>query len=255
MNILDRIVASTKKRVEKDKAAGMPARNSVKRQPFIFEKSLRGSDISFICEVKKASPSKGVIAEDFPYLDIAKEYEGAGASAISVLTEPEFFRGADEYLKEIRKSVDIPILRKDFVIDKFQIEQSFRFGADAILLICSILSGEELSEFIKEADKFGLSSLVEVHNEEELRTAVEAGARIIGVNNRDLKTFEVDTQNSIRLRKLTPDEIIFVSESGIRTAEDVEVLRKNGVDAVLIGEALMRSSDKKAALDTLRGRR
>ena len=254
MNILDRIVESTRKRVEKEKRIGMPPRSSVKRQPFIFEKSLRGSDISFICEVKKASPSKGVITEDFRYLDIAKDYEEAGARAISVLTEPEFFQGSCEHLKEIRTSVDIPLLRKDFIIDKFQIEQSARLGADAILLICSIISENELSEFIREADKFGLSSLVEVHDENELKMAIDAGARMVGVNNRDLKTFEVDTENSIRLRKLTPQETIFVSESGIRTAEDIAALRKGRVDAVLIGETLMRSPDKKAALDALRGR-
>jgi len=253
MNILDRIVASNRVRVERDKKAGMPPQTAEKRPPFLFEKSLRGPDIAFICEVKKASPSKGVIANDFPYVDIAREYELAGASAISVLTEPEFFQGSDSYLAEIRKVVGIPLLRKDFIIDKFQIEQSSRLGADAILLICAILSPDDLSEYIKEADRFGLSCLVEVHDDNELKTALNAGARIIGVNNRDLRDFEVDTGNSIRLRKITPKNVIFVSESGIRTAEDIEDLRKNRVDAVLIGEALMRSADKGSALAVLRG--
>lgn len=254
MNILDRIVASTRERVEKDKAVGMPSESAAKRPPFLFEKSLRKPDIAFICEVKRASPSRGIIADDFPYLDIARDYELAGASAISVLTEPEFFKGSDSYLTEIRKVVDIPLLRKDFIIDKFQIEQSARFGADAVLLICAILRPEELAEYIAYADGFGLSCLVEVHDEDELKVALSAGARVIGVNNRDLKTFNVDTGNSIKLRKVTPKNVIFVSESGIRTADDVEDLRKHGVDAVLVGEVLMRSADKKAAISALRGR-
>jgi indole-3-glycerol phosphate synthase len=253
MNILDRIVASTEKRVERDKKDGMPPECGEKRQPFRFEKSLRGPDMSFICEVKKASPSKGVIAEDFPYLEIVREYEAAGASAISVLTEPEFFQGKYSYLTEIRSITNIPLLRKDFIIDRFQIEQSSCLGADAILLICSILTPAKLAEFIKEADRFGLSCLVEVHDESELRMAVAAGARVIGVNNRDLKTFEVDTGNSIRLRKLVPNNIVFVSESGIRTADDVKLLRNHGIDAVLVGETLMRSADRKAALTALKG--
>ncbi len=253
MSILDRIVESAKERVERDKKAGMPSFAAEKRQPFIFEKSLRGSDISFICEVKKASPSKGVIAGDFPYVDIAREYEAAGAAAVSVLTEPEFFRGSDRHLAEIRREVGIPLLRKDFIIDMFQIEQSARLGADAVLLICAIIAPEELPDYIKEADRFGLSCIVEVHDKIELNAAVDAGARVIGANNRNLKTFEVDTGNSIRLKKLAPKEAIFVSESGIKTAEDVDVLRKHGIDAALIGETLMRSSDKKAALAALRG--
>jgi len=253
MMILGSIVASARERTERDKGAGMPPQSGKKRSPFIFEKSLRRPDIAFICEIKKASPSKGVIAEDFPYLDIAREYEAAGAAAISVLTEPEFFQGADSHLTDISNTVDIPLLRKDFIIDKFQIEQSSRLGADAILLICAILGPSELAEYIKEADRFGLSCLVEVHDESELRMALEAGARIIGVNNRDLRNFKVDTSNSIRLRKLSPKNVIFVSESGIRTAEEVDNLREHGVDAVLVGEALMRSEDKKAALAVLRG--
>lgn len=254
MNILDKIVASTRIRVEKEKTAPpLPCGASKSRTPFLFEKSLLQADMSFICEVKKASPSKGVIAEDFPYLDIAREYEAAGAATISVLTEPDFFKGSNRYLAEIREAVNIPLLRKDFIIDAFQIEQAAYLGADAILLICAILTPVQLAEYIKTADKLGLSCLVEAHDEQELQTALDAGARIIGVNNRDLKTFEVDTGNSIRLRKLAPKEIIFVSESGIKTSGDVELLQQNGVDAVLVGETLMRAADKKAALSALRG--
>ena len=213
----------------------------------------RADDIAFICEVKKASPSKGVIAEEFPYLDIAKEYADAGAAAISVLTEPEFFLGSDRYLAEVRQSVETPLLRKDFTIDPFQIEQAARLGADAVLLICAILTPARLAEYIREADKFGLSSLVEAHDEDELKMALSCGARVVGVNNRNLKTFAVDTGNSVRLRGLAPRDVVMVSESGIRTAADVALLRRSGIDAVLIGETLMRSSDKKAALAALRG--
>ena len=254
MNILEQIVLSAKERVERDKKSGFPLKKIKNKIPFIFEKSLRKpdkpdksdksdkSDISFICEIKKASPSKGIISEDFPYLDIAREYAEAGADAISVLTEPDYFQGSDRYLREIREAVSIPLLRKDFTIDPFQIEQAACLGADAILLICAILSEAQIAEYIKEADKFGLSCLVEAHDEDELKTALRAGARIVGVNNRNLKTFEVDMQNSIRLRALTPPDVIFVSESGIKTAEDVKLLRRHGVDAVLVGEALMRGT-------------
>ena len=254
MTILEQIAASARERAERDKKAGMPFKSAKKRPPFIFEKRMREQDIAFICEIKKASPSKGIIAEDFPYLNIAREYEAAGASAISVLTEPEFFQGSDSHLAEIREAVDVPILRKDFIIDKFQIEQSACLGADAVLLICAILTPAELAGYIEESDRFGLSCLVEVHDEDELRTALDAGARVIGVNNRDLRTFDVDIGNSIRLRSLVPQNVIFVAESGIRTAEDVNDLRKHGVDAVLVGETLMRSADKGAALAALTGK-
>ena len=255
MDILERIVAETKKRVKRDKEAGLPPQSEVAGTPFIFGKSLRRAGMAFICEIKKASPSKGLIAGDFPYLDIACEYEKAGADAISILTEPDFFQGNDRYLAEIRKVAGIPLLRKDFIIDPFQIEQAFCLGADAVLLICAILSPSQVAEYIKEADRYGLSCLVETHDESEVKTALKAGARIIGVNNRNLKTFEVNMSNSIRLRRMVPDDIIFVSESGIKTAEDIAILRENGVNAVLIGETLMRSSDKKAALANLRGDR
>ena len=253
MNILERIAEMTKERVARDKKTGLPAAPTRRREPFSFENNLRGEDISFICEVKKASPSKGIISQEFAYLDIAREYETAGAAAISVLTEPEYFQGRDSYLTEISECVDVPVLRKDFIIDPFQIEQAATLGADAILLICAILTSAQLAEYIKEAERLGLSCLVEAHDEAELNMALRAGARVVGVNNRNLKTFEIDMENSIRLRKLAPRDIIFVSESGIRTAQDVDLLRQNGVDAVLIGETLMRSPDKKAALAKLRG--
>jgi indole-3-glycerol phosphate synthase len=253
MNILERITAAAKIRVEREKQAGLPPPNGKARPPFLFEGQLRKEGISFICEVKKASPSKGVLAEDFPYLAIAQDYEKAGATAISVLTEPDFFQGSDRYLSEIRVAVNIPLLRKDFIIDPFQIEQAARLGADAVLLICAILTPAQLAAYIGLADRLGLSCLVEAHDERELKTALRAGARVVGVNNRDLKTFAVDTGTSIRLRELAPKEIVFVSESGIRTAGDVQLLRKHGIDAVLVGETLMRSPDKQAALATLRG--
>ena len=253
MSILDEIAAVTKKRVTQEKKTGLPPRKIAARPQFIFEQTLRKQNISFICEIKKASPSKGIIAENFPYLEIAHDYVRAGADAISILTEPKYFLGDSSYLSEIRDAVDIPLLRKDFIVDAFQIEQSSCLGADAILLICSILSPSQLAEYLKAADAQGLSCLVEAHDGKEIDMALKAGARIIGVNNRDLKTFEVDTGNSVRLRKLVPKNIIFVSESGIRSAEDVEHLRKNNVDAVLVGETLMRSQDKTAALAVLRG--
>lgn len=201
--------------------------------------------MSFICEVKKASPSKGIIAEDFPYMQIAGEYEKAGAAAISCLTEPYYFKGSDDYLKEIAEHVQIPVLRKDFTVDEYMIYEAKVLGASAVLLICAILTDEELARFQKIADSLGLSALVEAHTEEEVRRAIASGARIIGVNNRDLKTFKVDINTSTRLRKLVPDDIVYVSESGIRNAEDIAALYKNNTDAVLIGETLMRAPDKK----------
>ena len=258
--ILDEIAERTRQRVAEEKAA-VPLAEMKKRSlamdantGFPFKKALGGDDISFICEVKRASPSKGMIAEDFPYLDIAQDYERAGASAISCLTEPFWFKGKDEYLTEIARAVNIPVLRKDFTVDEYMIYQAKTLGASAVLLICSILSREQLAEYLETAHSLGLSALVEAHDEEEVRTALSVGAGIIGVNNRDLKTFTVDIHNSARLRKLVPPEVLFVSESGIRTAADVAALRENGTNAVLIGETLMRSPDKKAALSELRGR-
>jgi len=251
MNILDQIVASTRERVKRDKKEGLPPQSSKPRIPFLFEQSLRKPGFHFICEVKKASPSKGVIAEDFPYLDIARAYEAAGADAISVLTEPEFFLGSDLYLAGIREAVDIPLLRKDFIIDPFQIEQAACLGADAILLICAILTHNQIAEYIKSADKLGVSCLVEAHNETEVDMAVSAGARIIGVNNRNLRTFEVDISLSERLAARIPRSVLFVSESGIQTPDDVAIINEIGAQAALIGETLMRSLNKKEAIKAL----
>lgn len=257
--ILEEIAARTVQRVADEKAA-VPLSEMKKRAEamdantgFPFRKALSGDEISFICEVKRASPSKGLIAPDFPYLDIARDYERAGASAISCLTEPFWFKGRDEYLAEISNAVTIPVLRKDFTVDEYMIYQAKVLGASAVLLICAILSKEQLSEYLGIAHSLGLSALVEAHDEDEVRTALSVGAGIIGVNNRDLRTFTVDINNSARLRKLVPPEVLFVSESGIKTAADIEALRSNGTNAVLIGETLMRSPDKKAALDELRG--
>lgn len=221
--------------------------------PFPFEKALAREGISFICEVKKASPSKGVIAEEFPYREIAREYEQAGASALSVLTEPFYFQGSDDYLKEIERAVHIPILRKDFTVDAYMLYEAKCIGASAVLLICAILDDRQLMTYMEIARELGLSALVEAHTEEEVRRALACGARIIGVNNRDLKTFQVDIHTSERLRRLVPKDVLYVSESGIKSPEDVRRLKENGTDAVLIGETLMRSDNKKKMLDELRG--
>jgi indole-3-glycerol phosphate synthase len=285
--ILDIIAESSRLRVERAKEqlpleqlkadiydnAGVRSFNN--RMAFAFERALKGcreeaaggfgksntdkvdgaGKTAFICEVKKASPSKGIIAEDFPYLTIAKEYEEAGAAAISVLTEPEYFKGDNRYLQEISRAVHIPVLRKDFTVDGYQIYEAKLIGADAVLLICTLLDTGTLRKYIRLCDELGLSALVEAHSEEEVYSALEAGARIIGVNNRNLKTFEVDLSISLRLRSLVPGDIIFVAESGIKTAEDMARLRAAGVDAVLIGETLMRSPDKRKILSELNGRR
>jgi len=257
--ILDKIVEKTKIRVDALKlqrsyqSVKQAAQGSLSgSHPFSFENALKKDEIAFICEVKKASPSKGVISEHFPYLEIAGEYEKAGASAISVLTEPYFFLGSDSFLTEIKQETSIPILRKDFTIDSYQIYEAKAMGADAILLICSILDTSAISEYMKIADQLGLSCLVEAHDEKEVYSALEAGARVIGVNNRNLKTFEVDINTSLQLRRLVPEDRIFVSESGIKTSEHIAVLRKNGTNAVLIGETLMRSGNITQELKSLR---
>ena len=220
---------------------------------FPFEKALAQPGMSFICEIKKASPSKGIIARDFPYLEIAREYEKAGASAISCLTEPDFFMGSDEYLREIAAAVKIPVLRKDFTVDPYMIYEAKVLGASAVLLICAILTDEELIEYGALAKSLGLSALVEAHDEREVERALRVDKAVIGVNNRDLRNFTVDCRNSVRLRKMVPGDRLFVSESGIQTPTDIEILRENGVDAVLIGETLMRSPDKAAELRCLKG--
>lgn len=216
-----------------------------------FEQAIAKEGLSFICEVKKASPSKGVISEDFPYLEIAKDYEAAGASAISVLTEPHYFQGDNEYLEAITKTVSIPVLRKDFTVDEYQIYEAKAIGASAILLICAILDDEQLHTYREIADSLHMATLVEAHDEEEVKRAIKAGARMIGVNNRDLKTFKVDIHNSIRLRALVPKGILFISESGIKTAEDIKELVANGVDGVLIGETMMTASNRREELQEL----
>lgn len=266
--ILDEIAAKTKERVtgckeqipfEEMKAKALAivekeTENGTRPYTvFPFRDNLAKPGISFICEVKKASPSKGLIAPDFPYLDIAKEYKAAGAVAISCLTEPFYFQGSDQYLWEIASEVDIPVLRKDFVIDDYMILQAAAYGAAAVLLICALLDDTQLREYREMAEDLGMDALVEAHDAQEVERALKSGARIIGVNNRDLKTFEVDMENSIRLRKLAPENVIFVSESGIRTADDIKKLHDNQIEAVLIGETLMRSKDKKAALEELNG--
>lgn len=261
MTILDQLADHARKRVIADMEENSldtmrklaKLKSSATGEPFAFEQALKKEDVSFICECKKASPSKGLIAPNFPYLEITKEYETAGADCISVLTEPKWFLGNDEYLKEIAKAVSIPCLRKDFTVDEYQIYQAKVLGASAVLLICSLLTEDQIKDYIRICDNLGLSALVEAHDEQEVQTALNTGARIIGVNNRNLKDFSVDTDNSRRLRELIPPNILFVSESGVRTAEDVAALRKIGADAVLIGETLMRASDKRAKLAELRG--
>lgn len=217
-----------------------------------FKDALAAEGISFICECKKASPSKGLIAEDFPYLQIAKDYEAAGASAISVLTEPKWFKGELKYLNEISSEVKIPTLRKDFTVSPYMIYEAYLNGASAVLLICSILDRKTLEEYIGIASSLGLDALVEAHDADEVKMAIDSGAQIIGVNNRNLRTFEVNASNCLRLRKDVPENILFVAESGIKTREDIKILLENKVNAVLIGEALMTSSDKKAYLNKLK---
>lgn len=257
--ILDTIVLSTAKRVaaakkqlslSQVKAAAMEMNCAT---GFPFEWQMTRAGINFICEVKRASPSKGLIVADFPYLDIAREYEDAGAAAISVLTEPEFFLGSDKYLSEISAAVTVPCLRKDFIIDEYQIFEAKLLGASAVLLICAILDGETVKRYIELCDTLGLSALVEVHDEKEMYSAIEAKARVIGVNNRNLNDFTVDIGTSRRLCDLAPPDTTFVAESGIKTAADVAVLRNSGVNAVLVGEALMRAENKKKMLAELRG--
>ena len=255
--ILDTIASYTRERIEKEKKRVIPDEMRVLAQHapktgFAFEHALDTDELSFICECKKASPSKGLIEPDFKYLDIARAYEDAGASCISVLTEPHWFMGNDRYLDEIANEVSIPCLRKDLTIDSYMIYQAAALGASAVLLICALLDEYTLKQYIRICDSLELSALVEAHNEEEIEMALSAGARVIGVNNRNLKDFSVDFENSIRLRSLVPEEVIFVAESGVKTREDTKRLHDAGVNAVLIGETLMRADDKRKALDELR---
>ena len=248
MNILDTIAENTRQRYKeiiKNKPLAKVKAEALKipKGNFEFEKALGGATLSFICE--------GVIAEDFPYLQIAKEYEAAGASAISCLTEPKWFMGKDEYLKEICENVSIPVLRKDFTISDYQIYEAKLLGAKAVLLICALLDTDKIKEYISICDTLGLSALVEAHNEDEVNSALSAGARIIGVNNRNLKDFSVDVNNSTRYRDMIPQNVLFVSESGIKTHSDIKVLQNNKTDAVLIGETFMKSENKKKMLEEL----
>ena len=256
--ILDSIVADTRLRVNFERTVRPidevmeGSRIRPRRTGFPFERALASEGMSLICEVKKASPSKGVISEDFPYMDIAREYASAGASAISVLTEPRYFRGEDRFLEEIADSVDTPVLRKDFVIDEYQIYRAREIGASAVLLIASILNDTQLADYRELAESLGMSALVETHNGDEVERAVSSGAGIIGVNNRDLATFDVDLGNSLRLRERIPEGIVCVSESGISGAKDVRLLRDARFDAVLVGEAFMRSPDRRALMEAMR---
>ena len=263
--ILDEIAAKTRERIEAEKREISPAdmkalaaeakalQSPEGGEGFSFERALAKPGMSFICEVKKASPSKGIIAEQFPYVEIGKEYETAGADAMSVLTEPFYFKGNNDYLSAIRREVSIPLLRKDFTVDEYMIYQAKSIGADAVLLICAILSPGQLAEYGAIARELGLSALVEAHDEGEVEMALSAGARIIGVNNRNLKDFTVDIDNSVRLREMVPRDILFVSESGMKTRADIARLEENGTDGVLIGETFMRSPDKAGLLKELRG--
>ena len=258
MTILDQLADYARQRVAAAKAVAPMAEVRRKalelpRGGFSFERALSGENLAFICECKKASPSKGLIAPDFPYLDIARNYEAAGAEAISVLTEPKWFLGRDEYLREIAGAVSIPCLRKDFTVDEYMLYQARLLGASAVLLICAILDAAELKDYIQICDALGLSALVEAHDEAEVEMALNAEARIIGVNNRNLKDFTVDTENSRRLRAMIPADVLFVSESGVKDAADVAAARAMGANAVLVGEALMRSADKRAKLAEFRG--
>ena len=256
--ILDELAAFARKRVAADQAktplADIKAQaKAMPKGDFRFEKALAGKDCAFICEVKKASPSKGVIDPVFDFEAIARSYEDAGADCVSCLTEPNWFLGSDEIFKKVRKIVTRPMIRKDFTVDEYMIYEAKVLGASAVLLICSILSKEQIREYIQICDMLGLSALVEAHDEREVQMAVDAKSRIIGVNNRNLKDFSVDTDNSRRLREQIPTEILFVSESGVQSAKDVKKLREIGADAVLIGETLMRAADKKAKLRELQG--
>ncbi|HIX71916.1 MAG TPA: indole-3-glycerol phosphate synthase TrpC [Candidatus Anaerobutyricum stercoripullorum] len=257
MTILEQLAAHARHRVEQ--VAKQHPLEEVKRSAlalprggFAFERALGKPGMSFICECKKASPSKGLIAPDFPYLSIAGAYAEAGADAISVLTEPKWFLGSDTFLREIAAQVQVPCLRKDFTVDAYMIYEAKLLGASAVLLIVSLLREEQLRTYMEICDELGLSALVEAHDEGEVRTALRAGARVVGVNNRNLKDFSVDTENSRRLRELVPEDVIFVSESGVRDAEDIRRLSAMGADAVLIGETLMRAKDKNATLAAFR---
>ena len=258
MTILEQLAEHTKERYEKrigEKPLSLVKAQALAAQKgtFAFEKALTKNRLAFICEVKKASPSKGLFSADFPYLAIARQYEAAGADCISCLTEPKWFLGSDEYLQEIAKTVQIPVLRKDFTVCDYQIYEAKLLGAGAVLLICALLSKQELEEYIDICDALGMSALVEAHDEKEIETAVRAGARVIGVNNRNLRDCFVDTANAARRRAIEPPGIRFVAESGVKTRRDIEKIEKSGANAVLIGETLMKSANIGEKLRELRG--
>jgi len=258
MSILDELADCARERTAQAKRALPPEElramaEALPRGDFALERALRRPGVSFLCECKRASPSRGLIAEEFPYLQIAREYEAAGADAISVLTEPNYFLGSDAILREIAGAVKIPCLRKDFTVDEYMIYEAKTLGAAAVLLICSLLDEGQLAEYLALCGALGLDALVEAHDEREIGAALRAGARIVGVNNRNLRDFSVDMDNSRRLRALVPPEALFVAESGVKSAQDVRRLSELGADAVLVGEALMRAADKGAKLRELRG--
>lgn len=258
MTILDQLAAHARERVAADQAEN--SLDVLRAQCFAlgrakgtrFQAALAKPELSFICEVKKASPSKGIIAENFPYLDIARDYERAGADAISCLTEPKWFLGSDQIFREIRGAVDTPMLRKDFTVDEYQLYQARMMGADCVLLICALLDTGTLERYLGICDELGLSALVEAHDEREIASAVAAGSRIIGVNNRNLKDFSVNFDNAARLRDQVPPGVLYVAESGVHCPEDAAAVRAIGADGVLIGEALMRAKDRGAMLAALR---
>ena len=245
MNILDEIVANTKAKVSiaKEKVSLDDLASTIHLNKIIkskFKASLKDKEQAIIAEIKKASPSAGVISENFDPVTKAKEYEAFGASALSILTEEDYFLGSTQYLKDVKKTSKLPILRKDFIVDIYQIYESKLIGSDCVLLIASILSDTELDEFTKLADLLGLDYIIEVHNEEELRRAQNFPEAMIGVNNRNLKTFNVDIENSIRLKKLFKKNNLFIAESGIKGQEDIDKLVENDINIFLIGESLMK---------------
>ena len=257
--IIDDIIESTKERVAQNKKLhpiekiAAVAFDKPINFDYPFEKALRKPGLSYIMEVKRAIPTKGQITQNFDYKTIAKEYEDIGASAISVVTEPDFFKGDDDFLAEIAKIVKIPVLRNDFIVDEYMVYESKLLGADAIILLCSVLDEITLMRCLNLAERLGMSALVEAHSSMQVKKALRVGAKIIGVNNCDLRTFKVDMKNSVELRSMVGDDIIFVSESGIKTADDIKVLEENNVDAVLIGETLMKSHDKRKTFEILQG--
>ena len=260
MNILNQIINETRKTVEEqklkyplEKVRELAEQQVTKAEPHRFYKALDSPQIGIIAEVKRASPSKGVICRNFDPVLIADEYGKGGANAISVLTEEKYFQGSITYLSQIAQKVSLPILRKDFIIDNYQIYEAAVNSASAVLLIVAALSEEQIRDYLNLIHTLKMDALVEVHNHNELEKALKTGANIIGINNRDLKTFKTNLQTSIDLVKAIPNGILKVSESGIKSRKDVIQLQDAGFDAVLVGEILMRQTDRTAFLHKLRG--